>query len=216
MALTLIILADGPGVDMLTHLGKTAPALYASMLLDTVAVARQLSGARVIVRHTPALAPSNMAGLPAAVAVGPAAGVGAEAVSGALAEGLEHGGPALVIGGNLPHLPLWRLRDAATHLRAGSDLVIGPSDGGSWYILGLRVASAELLDLIPAGGATPAALAERAAMGHVVHLLPPWFGVDTVADLASLAESLRTMPAHIASNTRALIEAGQASRAVGG
>jgi hypothetical protein len=214
MALTLIILADGPSVDLLTHLGQTAPALYACMLGDTALVARQLPGARVIVRYNPSISPTILAGLPASAEVGPAAGVGSEAVAAALAEGLAEGGPTIVLGGNLPHLPPWRLRDAATHLLGGADLVIGPSDSGSWYLLGLR--AADLLDVMPASGAPVASLGADSTMGHVVHLLPPWFGVVTVADLASLADSLRTMPAGVAPNTRALIEAAQASRAVGG
>ncbi len=216
MAFTLIILADGPSVDMVTHLGHTASALYACMLGDTALVAGQLSGARVIVRYNPTISPTILAGLPASAEVGPAAGAGQEAVAAALAEGLADGGPAVLLGGNLPHLPPWRLRDAATHLQGGADLVLGPSDSGSWYLLGLRAGAAGLLDVMPASGAPLASLAADSTMGHVVHLLPPWFGVDTVADLAALADALRTMPAGVAPNTRALIEAAQASRAVGG
>ncbi len=214
MALTLIILAAGPSADLVAHLGPTAPALYGRLLGDTAQVARQLPGARVSVRYNPDAHPAILAGLPPATAAAPAPTRGWAAVAAALADGLADGGPAIVISGELPHLPLWRLRDAATHLEGAADLVIGPSDRGSWYLIGLRVAAAALLGQMPAPGASFAALA--AAGGHATHLLPPWFGVSTVADLASLAEALRTMPHEVAAGTRAMVEVAQASRAVGG
>lgn len=216
MALTLMILADGPSADLVAHLGPTAPALYGRLLGDTVQVSRQLPGARVVVRYNPGAHPSILSGLPPGTAAVPAPTGGWASVAAALADGLADGGPALVISGELPHLPLWRLRDAATHLAGDADLVIGPSDRGSWYLLGLRVAAAALLGRVPAPGASFRALAEAAAGGHVTHMLPPWFGISTVADLATLADALRSMPQGVAAGTRALVEAELASRAVGG
>lgn len=216
MALSLVILADGPSADLTAHLGPAAPALYARMLSDTALVAQQLAGARLLVRHSPALPPAILEGLPQTAQVAPLRGTGSGAVTSALAEGLAEGGPAIVIGGDLPHLPLWRLRDAATHLARQADVVIGPADHGSWYLLGLGAAAAGLLSAMPGRGAPLKGILTAAGGGHVVHLLPPWFGVTTVADLAALAEALRTMPPEVAAATRALIETGQASRAVGG
>lgn len=216
MALTLTILAEGPSAELAAHLGPTAPALYGRLLGDTVRVARQLPGARVSVRYNPRAHQAILASLPAATAVAPAPTGGWAAVAAALADGLADGGPAIVISGELPHLPLWRLRDAATHLAGGADLVIGPSDRGSWYLLGLGVGAAALLGRMPAPGAPCEALAEAAAGAHPTRLLPPWFTISSVADLATLAEALRTMPEGVAAGTRALVEAGQFSRAVGG
>lgn len=214
MTLSLMILADGPSADLVDHLGAAATALYARLLGDTVMVARQLPDAHVCVRYNPGAPAAILAGLPPATEVVPTPTVGAVAVAAALADGLARGGPAIVLRGEQPHLPPWRLRDAATHLGCGADAVLGPEDSGSWYLLGLRPEATALLGAVPAPGAPIGAF--TAADGHALQLLPPWFGVHTVADLASLAETLRTMPPGVAAGTRGLLEAEQASRAVGG
>lgn len=216
MALSLILLADGPSTNLVAHLGQAAFDLYGRLLADTVRIAEALPGARVSVRHSPAAPQAILAALPASVTCVAAPLGDAAAVNAALADGLAAGGPALVIGGALPHLPLWRLRDAATYLDGQADLVIGPSDTGSWYLLGLGARAADLLSVLPGPGAPLGRLAAGDLYGHVVHLLPPWFGITTVADLGSLADLLRTMPPEIAPQTRALLEQGQSSRAVGG
>jgi rSAM/selenodomain-associated transferase 1 len=46
--------------------------------------------------------------------------------------------PALVIGTDCPALTVTHLRDAATALRAGSDAVVCPADGGGYVLMGLR------------------------------------------------------------------------------
>lgn len=216
MALSLIILAEGPGADLVAHLGPAAPILYARMLGDTVRVARQIFGSRVTVRYNPDAPAAILAGLPLATEVVTAPTVSEADVSEALAQGMAEGHAAIVVGGDLPHLPPWRLRDAATHLNTRADVVVGPSDRGSWYMLGLRAAAAPLLGALPAPGASPEALVAAAGRAHVVHLLPLWFGVQTVADLANLADVLRTMPPEVAAATRSILEVGLASRAVGG
>lgn len=216
MALSLTIFADGPSADLAAYLGAHSEALYARLLADTVAVAMQLPGALVQVRHHRDAPRALLAALPRQALLVPTAASGGAAVRAALADGLAAGGPALVIGGDLPHLPLWRLRDAATHLEDEADLVLGPNDRGSWYLIGMRDAAGGLLEAVPGRGASTVPLAGAARMGHVVHLLPPWFGVDTVGDLAALAEAMRSMPVGVAEQTRTLLEVGQASRAVGG
>ncbi|HMQ30639.1 MAG TPA: DUF2064 domain-containing protein [Chloroflexaceae bacterium] len=215
MTVSLIILADGPSPNLVGQLGASAWALYGRLLGDTVAVARRLPGARVAVRYNPGAPRALLAALPPDTEAVPAPTAGAAAVAAALADGLAEGGPALVLGGNLPHLPPWRLRDAATHLAGEAELVVGPSDRASWYLIGLRPAAAGLLGAMPAPGAALDGLL-AAGRGHAVHRLPPWFSVDTVGDLGSLAEVLRTMPPEVAGGTRSMVEAGQVSRAVGG
>lgn len=215
MAPTLIILADGPGADLSAHLGPTAADVYVRLLSDTVELTRGLS-AQIVVRSSSAPPASGLALIDRGRTLETITDTEAPSVASALAICLARGGPALVIGGNLPHLPLWRLRDALTHLDQGADIVIGPTDRGSWYLLGLRAAAPELLAAIPSQGESPDLLAAAGAAGWRVRLLPPWFSVETVADLAWLSEALRTMPPQVAPSTRAMIEASPASRAVGG
>lgn len=215
MALTLTILADGPSAELVTHLGPNAAVLYTRLLLDTVEVAHKAATeARIIVRYGPGVPAEALESLAPSVEQIPARVAGSPEE--ALAAALEAKGPAIVIADTLPHLPPWRLRDALFHLDSGADLVIGPSDRGGWYLLGLRGADPDLLQAVAQASAPGVRLAEPSPGGHVIHVLPPWFGVDTVADLASLAEELHAMPPSVATHTRALIETGQASRAVGG
>jgi glycosyltransferase A (GT-A) superfamily protein (DUF2064 family) len=215
MALSLMILADGPGAELHAHLGPTAADLYARMLGDTLDVACRLPGAQVTVCHGADLPPATLEALPAPAPPLRLRSTGAAAVAEALDAGLATGEPAIVLRGDLPHLPLWRLRDAATYLRSGAELVVGPSDRGGWYLLGMRPSVASLAHAAPLPDASLDALL-AAAGGHTTHLLPPWFGIRTVGDLVSLAETLRPMPPAIAQATRAMFEVGQASRAVGG
>lgn len=215
MAPTLTILADGPSDELVTHLGPNAALLYTRLLLDTVEVARKaLAGARLIVRYGPDVPPEALVGLAPTAELIRAPGEGSPAE--ALAAALELSGPAILLADTLPHLPPWRLRDALYHLNSGTDIVIGPSDRGGWYLLGLRKLEPDLLQALARDSALTVSLAETSSGGYVIHVLPPWFGVDTVADLVSLAEELHAMPRTVAAHTRALLEANQASRAVGG
>lgn len=215
MALSLIILADGPGATLLAHLGPTAYDLYARMLGDTLDVACRLPGTQVTVCYKADLPPGVFAALPASSPPLRLRSTGAPAVAEALGAGLASGAPTIVLRGDLPHLPIWRLRDAATYLRGGAELVVGPADHGGWYLIGLSPSAATLAQAAPLPDAPLAAML-AAARGHVAHILPPWFGVRTVADLVSLAEILRPMPPPHAPATRAMLEVGQASRVVGG
>jgi hypothetical protein len=215
MALSLMILADGPGAELQAHLGPAAHDLYARMLGDTLEIAGQLPGAQVTVCYRSDLPPTILATLSAPTPPLRLRTLGVAAVAEVLAVGLATGAPTIVLRSDLPHLPLWRLRDAVTYLKSGSDLVVGPADHGGWYLLGMSPEIAHLAYTAPGPDATLGALLTAAA-GHVTHILPPWFGLRTVADLASLAETLRTMPPTLAPTTRALLEVGQASRAVGG
>jgi hypothetical protein len=219
MAPTILIAADGFARDELaSRLGPAATPFAAGFLADTVAIARSLAGARVVVRYGPHFPRAALAGLAADVAVAPIVGLGGSELAEALGEALAEGGPALLLGADVPHLPPWRLRDALTHLDFGADAVIGPSDQGDWYLLGLRAPAPELLRRIPSRGVSPAALWEAGRSGRRrVVALPAWFAISSGAGLADLAEVLHSMPPGVASRTRALFESGLGSaRAVGG
>jgi glycosyltransferase A (GT-A) superfamily protein (DUF2064 family) len=216
MAPTILILAggyDGPAAP----LASVAPWFAASFLADTVALARRVRNARTVVLATPQFPRAALADLPSGVAAVPLADAGPAALRRALTSAAAEDGPALLIGADLPHLPLSRLRDALTHLATGADAVLGPGDQGDWYLLGLRSPAADLLRLLPGRGEPPAALAgAAAALGRRLVTLPPWFAVRGERGLASLGALLRTMPPEVAARTRALLDAGAgAARAVG-
>jgi glycosyltransferase A (GT-A) superfamily protein (DUF2064 family) len=119
----------------------------------------------------------------------------------------------------MPHLPIWRLRDALTHLESGADVVIGPSETGGWYLIGMRVGHPALLRALPGSDDPPDDLCIAAAtQGMRVTMLPAWYTLDTLADVERLAADLRTMPPDVAPETRTLLHGDVAhqSRAVGG
>lgn len=112
-------------------------------------------------------------------------------------------GPIVMLSTAVPHLPLARLHDAFTHLEHGADLVVGPCDNGSWYLVGFRSAPAPHQLGFPKAGAP---LAPLIALGLVtqqrVCRLPPWYRIASLGDLERLSADLRTMPADTALHTR--------------
>lgn len=213
MTANLVIMADSfARSDLLRLLGPTAVPLLTSFLLDTIDLAQALPGVPISVGYAAATPPD----LDPGVALRPMASFGTAALAALLDDALAEASPVLIVGGDLPHLPPWRLRDALTHLAAGAGVVVGPADRAGWYLLGLATADPVLLRAMPPRDVTPAALLSAARnRGHTVAMLPPWFGVADLADLAALAAMLRDLSPANARHTRATLEAG-AARAVGG
>ncbi|HUG37968.1 MAG TPA: TIGR04282 family arsenosugar biosynthesis glycosyltransferase [Candidatus Limnocylindrales bacterium] len=105
---------------------------------------------------------------------------------------------AIVMGSDLPTLPMDHVLEAAGMLETDrADLVLGPSDDGGYYLVGLTRPAPALFDGIPWSTAQVLALTlDRArGLGLRVHLLPPWYDVDTAADLARLMADLAATPA---------------------
>jgi rSAM/selenodomain-associated transferase 1 len=100
---------------------------------------------------------------------------------------------ALAMDSDSPTLPMAYVAEAARGLAAGeADVVLGPSDDGGYYLVGVRAPRPALFEAIP--WSTPDVLAvtraRAAAAGLRVRLLPAWFDVDTAADLRRLRASL--------------------------
>jgi glycosyltransferase A (GT-A) superfamily protein (DUF2064 family) len=125
-------------------------------------------------------------------------------------------GPLAILAGDVPHLPRTRLHDAFTRLADGADLVVGPTDDGSWYLLALAAADAALLAALPPPGAPITPLVTWAQAQHyAVACLPPWYRLATAADLEQFELQLRTMPADTAPHTRILLSQPLHARCVG-
>ncbi len=213
MTARLIIMADSfVRGDLMRPLGPNAVPLLTSFLRDMVDLAQAIPGIRLSVGYATATPPE----LDQRVALRPMAGFGVDALASLLADALGEASAVLIVGGDLPHLPRSRLRDALTHLAAGAAVVVGPADRTGWYLLGLATADPVLLRAVPARDVTPDALISVVrSRGHTVAVLPPWFGVADLADLAALADMLRELPPAYARHMRATLAAGTA-RAVGG
>jgi len=102
-------------------------------------------------------------------------------------------GPVVVIGADSPTLPPAYVARALAGLRSDeADAALGPAEDGGYYLVGLARPSAELFRGIP--WSTPRAYAETAAnaarLGLRLLELPPWYDVDTPADLRRLRAEL--------------------------
>lgn len=112
---------------------------------------------------------------------------------------------ALMIGTDSPTLPAECVDEAVALVMARDvDLVLGPTDDGGYYLIGLRRPCPALFQGMP--WSTSAVLArtlERAQrLGLRVACLPAWFDVDTKADLERLAAELAVSPGHLPRHTR--------------
>lgn len=182
---------------------EEAARLAACLFADTVALALG-TGAIVVVAYAPAdgRPPLEEALRAAPRAMSPGGlrwleqrgdGLG-ERLNGvvrrAFAEGL---GPLLLVGADSPTLPPLHLVSALEGL-AGSraDVALGPTEDGGYYAVGMREPVAELFDSVE--WSTPRAYEQTARnaarLGLRLLELPPWYDVDTPADLARLRAEL--------------------------
>jgi uncharacterized protein len=105
----------------------------------------------------------------------------------ALRRGLEQADAAIVVGSDLPGLPR-RMFEAARDALLTYDAVIGPSDDGGFYLIGLTRCPAGLLAGLPwsRSDTREHTLARLRANGLRIRELEPWFDVDTPDDLERL------------------------------
>jgi rSAM/selenodomain-associated transferase 1 len=127
----------------------------------------------------------------------------------AIARGVASHGVALVVGSDAPTLPASTLRLGTSVLVDGAaDLVLAPSHDGGYVVIGSSVAPPPQL-FADVRWSTRHTLSDTlhgaARAGLRVHLLPPWYDVDTVDDLRLLAAHLAIAP-HAAPTTAAVLE----------
>jgi uncharacterized protein len=191
---------------------ERATELYRCFLLDRLDGLAALAGVAPFVAFTPPEAVAAVAAL-----VPP--GVGLLAQEGddlgerltRLFDRLLAGGRpgAVALDSDSPTLPMTYVAGAARALASGeSDVVLGPSDDGGYYLVGVRRPQPRLFDGVPWSTADTRAvtLARARELGLTVRLLPGWFDVDTPADLRRLRAELagRDTPARTAAFVRTL------------
>jgi len=124
----------------------------------------------------------------------------------AAAHFLDQGMPVVLVDSDSPSLPIDYLREAVTLVRGTDprpcDLVIGASEDGGYYLLGLTALQPDLFADMPwsTSEVVPRTLARAADLGLRVVALPGWWDVDTPADLERLRETLfhTSWPRHTA------------------
>jgi rSAM/selenodomain-associated transferase 2/rSAM/selenodomain-associated transferase 1 len=101
--------------------------------------------------------------------------------------GLRDHPHVIAIGADSPGLPTKYLEQAREALER-ADAVVGPSEDGGFYLLGLRMCPTGLLSGIPWSAPTTCleTIAKLQDAGLSVHVLDNWFDVDTAQDLEKL------------------------------
>lgn len=169
-----------------------ATALYRCFLLDRLDALAAVPGISPVIAYTPREGAGVLAALaPPGYALVPQRGADlGERLANLLAELAARGHPgAMAIDSDSPTLPMAYVAEAARVLAAGAaDVALGPAEDGGYYLVGVRAPRPELFGDIPWSTEQVLALTlERArAVGLRVHLLPPWFDVDTEPDLRRL------------------------------
>jgi uncharacterized protein len=187
-------------------LATEAAALYRCFLLDKIHAVGTLVDARPMVAYTPDDARAEFDALAPDFSLiaqrGPDLGARLHAtLAGLLAAG--HAG-AIAVDSDTPTLPVDFLQQAVECLiRPGPDVVLGPTEDGGYYLIGVRVAHRELFDAVP--WSTPdvleVTLRRAAAAGLRATCLPSWFDVDVPEDLERLRATLDSGSAATASQT---------------
>jgi rSAM/selenodomain-associated transferase 1 len=214
----VVLLARAPSAPGKTRLTSTltraaAIALRRALLLDTYEVVCT-AGEPIIVAFTPADARAEIESLIAessgartagsAVAFVPQREDGdlGDRMSAALVEAQRRGASrVLLIGSDLPTLHTAHLRDGFALLDR-HDVVLGPAEDGGYYAIGVGSGAltntARLFhgitwstDLVLRETLAAAARADLS-----VALLPPWFDVDTRADLERVRSAERRAARH--------------------
>ncbi|HXJ82291.1 MAG TPA: TIGR04282 family arsenosugar biosynthesis glycosyltransferase [Candidatus Methylomirabilis sp.] len=194
-----------------------AADLYRCFLLDKMEQVRALARARPVVAYAPADSREIFAALAPDLALlpqeGPDLGVRLTGILERLLESGHEG--ALAIDSDTPTLPVTLLQQAVDRLTDRDiDAVVGPTEDGGYYLIGVRAPHPELFVEMP--WSTPDVLAETTdrARRHGLRLvqLATWHDVDTPEDLDRLRGELAGTDGFLAPHTRRFL---QRSGAVG-
>ena len=115
----------------------------------------------------------------------------------------------MAIDSDTPTLPTHCLQQAIALLtRPDVDVVLGPSDDGGYYLIGIRAMHRDLFVDMP--WSTSAVLPETVRRAEVLGLrvawLPAWFDVDTPEDLARYVQRCLRQPARTTAHTTIFLE----------
>jgi hypothetical protein len=215
LAVAIMAKAPRPG-EVKTRLcppltAAEAAGLYRCFLLDKIEQVRTLDGATPVIAFAPEDGAPVFQALAPGFALVPQRGEGLGARLAACFDRFFADGyaGALLIDSDTPTLPGGFLLQALHLLgEPDTDLVLGPSEDGGYYLVGLRAAHPELFRDIPwsTPRVLPETLGRARARGLHATCLPPWFDVDTGADLERLRAWLRATPGPAPRHTRAFFE----------
>jgi rSAM/selenodomain-associated transferase 1 len=197
---------SSPGKTRLaSHLPPaTLGALRRALVADTLATVCAVSGVVPVVFVTPDTTADEVGPLaPRALPV--VAQQGAD-LGARMRHAVEHlivarnCSAGILIGTDIPLLTAAHIEDAASALRSGSELVLGPAADGGYYLIGVTRVIDEVFDAIEWG--TNRVLSQTIAIAHRVGItartIATLYDVDTIDDLRRVERDLRAAPPAIA------------------
>jgi hypothetical protein len=123
----------------------------------------------------------------------------------------------VIVGTDHPTLPLAFLDEAIRSLAERNTVVLGPTEDGGYYLLGLNEVVPSLFEGLTYGhaGVFAEALARAAGAGMRPVLLPPWYDVDTPAELERLIAE-RAAGGAVGPHTAGVLDALEGTPSAGG
>jgi uncharacterized protein len=201
---TLVIMAKAPRPGMVkTRLAQSLPPpavieLYRCLLDDTLALARTLRGVETAIMCPGSDVEELSRTAGKSVPVVPQTGDGLAAGLTSVFAHFTAAGPRRIVAFNAdsPHLPASVLQNAFQAL-ASSDIVVGPTHDGGYYLIGASASHPGLFtgDSLGTTNALEALLARIHTLGLSVRLTEPFYDIDELADLTRLANELQRLPA---------------------
>jgi len=218
---TLVIMAKAPRVGSVkTRLAgnlslQAVTELYSCLLQDTIALAQGLKHVEIAIMCPESDLEDLSRSLVEDVPIVPQTGQGLAAGLTSVFAHFTRPGNHRVIAFNSdsPHLPASMLEDAFDVLKT-SDLVVGPTHDGGYYLVGAKASHADLFshDGMGTGSAFEELLTRARALGLSVHRTDPFYDIDVVADLSQLAQELQRIPGKAPRTAKWLSEWAAASR----
>ena len=197
MRQAIVLMAKAPRAgDVKTRLcpplsHQEAATLYRCFLLDSIAKISQITGATPVLSYSPADARQVFETLaPGWHLIPQIEGDLGHRMATAMDQLLGQGyRSVLLTGSDLPTLPAQFFRQALTLLgQPKTDLVLGPSEDGGYYLIGLQTLYLDLFNDMT--WSTPQVfddtLCRADRLGLTVATLPTWYDIDTPADLTRL------------------------------
>jgi rSAM/selenodomain-associated transferase 1 len=187
-----------------------AAALYEGFLRDTLNLMRGVPNVRRVIAYLPHAAQEYFSQLAPDFELLPQRGDGLgarldQALTYYLSRGVQR---AVIMNSDGPTVPIEYLREAFAQLIDPDDIVLGPSDDGGYYLIGLRKPAPHLLRGVRMS--TPRVLIDTVQLAQAenrrVNLLPPWYDVDDQLLLGRLIAELHTSAAAVAPYTRSVLE----------
>src|SRR5262245_2409992 len=174
---------------------EEADALATAFLLDRLDGVISLVGASAVLAFAPPQAESTLRALvPPGVRLVPQRGDGfGDRLTHLFDDLLARHAVALTLDADSPTLPMdWVAAGLATLAAADADVVLGPTEDGGYWGIGLRAPCPMLFEDVPwsTERVLDTTLARAQAHGLRVRLLGRWFDVDAEADLRRLCDQV--------------------------